>query len=657
MKKTIIIFLIFLFLPGILYARNEDEPVIKMEEVVVTGTRYQQRLEKIPAHVSVITSKQIQEIGAQSVPDALRSMGGILVRDLSGNGNNQMVDMGGFGETADRHVAVMVNGRRVNPIDQSGIRWTTIPIENIERIEILHGSGSVLYGDNAVGGVINIITRDWEREIHLSSEVSRGNLDSRKGQASVSFGKERFGVYAGINKYKTDGYRERSESDRYNLYSKIRYDALDNVSVFFETSTGEASYELPGSLTEAQRDADREQSVNPSDQGKDKVSYFVYGMEADWGKRGFWNLRLSHREEDRSSDMASWFNYMDFDITTKGLTTQYILESPLAGSKNRLTMGADAYKTDYESWGGFFKGAKTNHFDHCRKTASLYAQDEFNITDSLLLNTGARYEGPDTDLNASVAGTLTRAEFDESEWAWNVGLAYSFRPQSKVYARIYRSYRYPVVDEYTNLFTGAVNTSLEQETSMGYEAGLRLSLADCLVFDLRGYRLDVDNEITWNNLTNQNENLDATRHIGGEIELRYNPLSYLSFYCNAGYTDARHTKGDYDGKQVPLIPEWKGNGGMELNLESGLKCRLQLNYIGERYFGNDYSNTQKEMDGYQTVDIYASYNYRFLEFFLNASNIFGEEYSDFGFYNSWSKTFNYYPMPEAVYFGGVRINF
>ncbi|MBN2062841.1 MAG: TonB-dependent receptor, partial [Deltaproteobacteria bacterium] len=165
MKEKMFIVLIFMLLlmPGLSPAQGKaDERAVTMEEVVVTGTRFEREIDKIPAHVSVITADEIKSSGAQTVPDALRKLGGISIRDLNGNGNNQMVDIGGFGETADRHVAVVINGRRVNPIDQSGIRWSLIPMDNIERIEVLYGSGAVLYGDNAIGAVINIITKDAE---------------------------------------------------------------------------------------------------------------------------------------------------------------------------------------------------------------------------------------------------------------------------------------------------------------------------------------------------------------------------------------------------------------------------------------------------------------------------------------------------------------
>ncbi|MBW2017844.1 MAG: hypothetical protein JRJ01_13565, partial [Deltaproteobacteria bacterium] len=89
--------------------------------------------------------------------------------------------------------------------------------------------------------------------------------------------------------------------------------------------------QFPGSLTEAQMDRNRKQSVNTGDEGMDGETTFVAGVEADWGEGGQWNLHISHRNENRDSDMASWWSYMTFNVRTNGLTTQYVLDRPLVG--------------------------------------------------------------------------------------------------------------------------------------------------------------------------------------------------------------------------------------------------------------------------------------------------------------------------------------
>ncbi|MFH1488598.1 MAG: TonB-dependent receptor [Pseudomonadota bacterium] len=651
--------LMILCLSGLSLAETggKKDPLVTMDEVVVTGTRFEQKTEKIPAQVAVISAGEIRASGARSVPEVLRNLGGVMVRDLNGNGNNQIVDMGGFGASADRHVAVVINGRRVNPIDQSGVRWTLIPVENIERIEVLYGSGSVLYGDNAMGGVINIITKEWSGVQQVEAEGAIGNQDTMKGQVRVDFGKTPLGVQLDFSTYTTDGYRERSETDRRHFHGKITSDVTDEVTLFFEMDAGKADFHFPGSLAEAQQDHDRKQAVNLEDEGKDQDISAVMGLRADWGEKGRWNFTFSHRNEDRESDLASWWSYMDFDVSTTGVNSQFILEKPWAGHDNRLTLGMDFYDTEYDAYRGPFKSARTNHYDHSKTTLAGYIQDEFNLTEALLLNAGLRYEKPWIDLSSAIGGSLTEDTYDEGEWAMNLGIAYSFQPQSKIYGRIYRSFRYPVVDEYTSLFTGAINSELKQETSIGYEAGIRFAISPQFVSNLRVFWMDVDDEIAWNSLTNRNENLDETRHRGGEVGFRYQAISKLTLFAGGAYTNAEFAKGANKGKNIPLVPEWTANTGVEYLFPFGLKTRVQYNFVSERYFGDDLENAQKKMSDYQTVDMYLSYRYKILEVFFNATNIFGEKYTDFAFYSAFANSFNYYPMPEAVYMGGVKITF
>ena len=139
--------------------RDDGHSPTALPEVVVTGTRTAEEIQKVPASISVITAADIQRSSAKTAVDLLRREEGIVVRDLLGNGKAAQVDLRGFGETASSNTLVLVDGRRTNEIDLSGVDWAQIPVEQIERIEVLRGPGSVLYGDNAAAGVINIITK------------------------------------------------------------------------------------------------------------------------------------------------------------------------------------------------------------------------------------------------------------------------------------------------------------------------------------------------------------------------------------------------------------------------------------------------------------------------------------------------------------------
>src|SRR4030043_625099 len=158
--KLIICILSLITFYFLLFTLSFAAEEIKLEEVVVTATRYEEQPSKVSSNITVITEKDINSSSAQNIPELLRTEIGIQVNDITGNRRNYTVDLRGFGETASLNTLVLVDGRRINQPDLSGVDWTEIPLERVKRIEIIRGGrGSILYGDNTTGGVINIIKK------------------------------------------------------------------------------------------------------------------------------------------------------------------------------------------------------------------------------------------------------------------------------------------------------------------------------------------------------------------------------------------------------------------------------------------------------------------------------------------------------------------
>ena len=648
---------------------GETDDVVLVDDVIITASRSEQANEKIAAQVTVITAEDIRATGAQSVPDALKNLGGVFVSDLNGNGFNQTVDMGGFGDTSARHVAVLVDGVKMNPIDISGISFISIPIDNVERIEVFHGGNSVLYGGDAMGGVVNIITQKAEDGVHGWMQGGIGSHETVKGAAGLSFISGKFGGKVGGSFYDTDGYRDRSNGSRESVDAALSFDPWDALGLTFSVDATTADYEYPGSLSLTQLNEDRKQAANLEDEGESREENYILSIKTDFNTFGRLDIDLSCRNYDRQDNMVSWntplwgyYGYYDYDYTTLGATPQYVLDHSIFGKQNRLTIGVEYYDTDYDAWNGDSTAPSPVYtYDHDQRSLGFYIQEEFSFMDQLVLNLGARYEDFDTRLTSSLDDDT---DIDEDEWAWNLGLAYAFAPKSKVYARVYQAFRFPKVDEFMVLSTGDVNEDLTHETSRGYETGARyVGMDNRLRVDFRLFRFDVDDEIFWNDVAYMNENISETRHQGGEINLRFQVTDLFALFGGGGYTDAEVTSGSYqgnslNGKQIPLVPKYKANLGVEFHFSFGLTARCQYNYLGERYGGTDYTNECEKLDSAGTVDFYLIYPYKKVEFFLSGTNIFDEEYNNGYRGTSYGYGYEYYyPMPEAVYFAGVRISF
>ena len=134
-------------------------PSQRLEPIVVTASRYMESSLDVSKNVTVIDENAIEQSGARNVPELIETQTGIVVRDWLGNGKTVNVDMRGFGERAESNTLVLIDGRRTNQIDMSGADWAQISVNSVEKIEIVRGPQSVMYGDNAAGGVINIVTK------------------------------------------------------------------------------------------------------------------------------------------------------------------------------------------------------------------------------------------------------------------------------------------------------------------------------------------------------------------------------------------------------------------------------------------------------------------------------------------------------------------
>src|SRR5581483_527248 len=161
------------------------EPSQQFESVIVTATRSEQPQNRLPAAMTVITRADIERSGAHTLAEALRGVaGGQISGDFYGDGSSAVIDMRGFGVGANATTLVLVDGRRLNNPDIAPPDLASISLESVERIEIIQGSAGTLYGDQAVGGVVNIVTRQAAK---LAGDVrlEGGSYSGQRASGSI----------------------------------------------------------------------------------------------------------------------------------------------------------------------------------------------------------------------------------------------------------------------------------------------------------------------------------------------------------------------------------------------------------------------------------------------------------------------------------------
>ncbi|MBW1850428.1 MAG: TonB-dependent receptor [Deltaproteobacteria bacterium] len=653
---------------------EENEAETTMKTVVVTATRIEQEVQRIAANVTVIDQEDIKNSNANNVPDLLRSEEGIQVRDLMGNGKSAQVDLRGFGETGPYNSSVLVDGRRVNEIDLSGVDWTQIPLEQIERIEIVRGTGTVLYGDNAVGGVINIITKRPSKGLSYSAEAIVGSYGRNKELISISGGSGDIAASLFASYDSTNGYRDDSGFRTKDIGGKVVFDPTENLSFNLSGSYHEDDYALPGPLTEFEYNADRQANMNPLDGGNTEDYYLKTGVDLELGEYGNIVADLSYRNRDNDSwfpDPSGVFPQgSELNVETWSITPRYILNNEIFNCSNTFIAGVDLYWAEQKinSSGGFNTPITTltGVADIERDSSGFYLNDEFSIFDNLILSVGARYERVKYDLSKTDLSPFPLAPLDETitdrENAYSAGLTYLYGDKSSAFIRANRSFRFPLTDEvvYIDWVSWKImaNTDLKPQTGKHYELGINHSFNSDTSGNVTFFRAEIKNELFYNPSTFENTNHPETIHQGIEVGGKTELFRMLTFYGNYTYEKAEFEKDPYKNNEIPAVPKHKGNLGVRVHgTVPGFIFSADYHYVGSSYLISDQENNFKKLDHYHCIDARVSYEWKMLNAFVGVNNITNEEYSEYAVMDTFLTGRNFYSAPERNWLAGLEIAF
>jgi iron complex outermembrane recepter protein len=684
MKKGIRLFVLAIAVsfPCLAYPQEVKKPkesIVTMDEIVVTGTRSEEKIERIPVNVTVIGEKEIANSNAKNVPDLLRSQEGIVVRDLLGNGKTTQVDLRGFGESAPSNTLVLVDGRRINEIDLSGVDWTQIPVEQIKRIEIVRGAGTVLYGDNAPGGVINIITKTPSEKWTASAGTSLGSYGYNNEVFSVSGGHGKVAASLFGNYQSTDGYRENNEFRAKNLGGKIVFDPADWLSFDLSGNYHSDKSGLPGALTVEQFNSNPRMTNFPFDEAKTSDGYLKLGSNLDFGTSGNLVADLAYRDRDANSKFVGQFGTFlsDSDIETWAFTPRYIWNGNLLDRKNTLIGGVDLYQAKQNTNSLFGNPPAPSGMAEVQKeSVGFYVNDEIALLESLFLTLGARYESVHYDLsNTPLTGfpvppPALSQTVSESEPAYVAGLSYVYSGQSSAFIRVNRSFRFPNTDELIEFdqFTGQpqVNSDLKPQTGVHVDLGVRHFFTPLIQANVTLFHAKIKNEIyfdpTPSPFIGTNTNYPETLHQGVELGCKADLLEKLTLFGNYTYEQAAFDGGIFDGKDIPAVPRNKFNLGFQIHdVVPGALFTAVYNYVGESFLISDLANQFQKLESYYTIDLRISYAWKWINCFFGVNNITNQKYSQYGLVGQYPfgtpQQPLLYPATDRNWLGGIELSF
>ena len=639
--------------------QKDDISPITMGEVVVTATRYEEKTSSVPSHVSVITEEDIKNSTARNVPDLLRTQTGIQVNDITGNGRNFTVDLRGFGETAGLNTLVLVDGRRINEPDLSAADWTLIALDRVKRVEIIRGGrGSVLYGDNASGGVINIITKEGEA-FRAGAEIAGGSYDTFRGNASVSGSAHNFSYAFSGSYLDSDGYRDNSDTDPKDFGGNLSYYVSDKFRFNLSGDYHDDKTGLPGAIKKSEfvQGVSRRDTVNPEDFSDTEDYYIKGGPEFYFLTDSLFKVDASFRKRDfKSFATFSGGSFTgDTEIKTTAVSPQLVLREKIAGLDNNLTMGFDYSdaEEDITNTVLFFGFLSEGKFDLGKKNYGYYLYDDISLLDNLSLSGGYRHDRAEFDFKPSIPD---HKNIDED--LFTGGINYNFYKDSSAYLSFSRSFRYPLLDELFSFTMNTINTNLKHQESDDYEIGIRHSFNETLYGNINVFRIDTDDEIFYNPATFSNKNLNhKTRRDGVEVSLTkiFERVTLSGSYT---FTDAEIKGGIWKDNEVPNVPRHKASLDTVFDLGRGWTVAVNGIYIDERPFISDFANAFDDQEDYVLINTRVRYAWKHVSAFLDINNITDENYSEYGVLGGFPVLEEaFYPSPEINFLVGLSADF
>jgi iron complex outermembrane receptor protein len=635
--------------------------------VVVSASRFEQSSSDIPALVEVITKQQIKESGVVSIPEALSQIGNLNVRNLNGGqlGIGATVDMRGFGANANDNTLILVDGQRMNPIDSGSVRWESIPMNSIERIEILNGGGSVQYGDKAVGGVINIITRsDQVSPASISATVGSFGTAIASGNYGKKFNDTKFDLnFSAVN---SDGWRDNGQASQGVANVGLTH-YLGKVDKFFWISSfNSQSYGTPGGV------------LGEVGQGNPRATKWN-NVGDKTVTNGVSNLIGFVKSIDGQSLIEVDFNYRDSGATqyTPNLSAKTTTYDKWSYNLNpRLKkawqdFGESVFGFDYSQAMGSFVTNTGNVQKANLTNQSYYLTHRIPLSQQLDLLGGFRKQTQDAVAYDLVGGTASNANKEQSANASDLALNYKYGPSdvNKVFVRANNSYRFANIDEYwgwdpidySRVFSGI----LAPQKNNTLELGGDWLLTGNQKFGASVYQMDSSNEIRYDHATGTNINSADIRRYGFTANALLNVAKNWTLSPKINLQSAKYSAGSFDGKNVALVPKITSSLGLAYKPKSSTTYTGYLNYVGSQYYDGDESNSLNKMPSFTTVDLAATYKYGSWESALRLKNIFDKRYANYGGYgfvhlapgNNYGNSYYYYPADPRAIFISTRYTF
>lgn len=640
---------------------DRDDVGVALDTVVVSAPSEAGSLRTAPHSVTVFTRARIEQSAAGDLGALLSEAANVQFRSFYGGDKRGSVDIRGMGDTAGSNVLILVNGQRLNEIDLSGADLASVPIDQIERIEIVRGGGGVRYGDGAVGGVVNIITREAGSAERFGARVglAAGSYARREALAEVYGRAGDLFVRAETRDVDTDGYRENNGYAGHDRAIELRFvpERLSVLDLGLRAAVHRDRYGMPGPVSRRDflaGEAARRAASPSGGEGETEDRSLRLRAELDLESAGRLELSWFGRSRHNPYTLAS----------TPGLIEsrqrEFNARYSVTLGPQTLTLGTQRLWGDYQRFDGEDGVLGTKRKLGTLKRRAWYLEEVLRLPGRATLTLGYRkgltesrqqnqlyarscvtFFPPTGCVNSYEADPDPNAAFDQrNTWhhrAQEIGLSWRPTDAITIFLSQSRHYRGPNLDE-----LALADPDLKPQHGVTLEQGLRVTPGGGVTLSLTAFNMRNTDEIYYgrNELglsVNRNHEW-RTRRLGYELEADWIASPQWRFNLAAGYVRPRFEGADAD---IPHVARKTATLRVTWTPSSAWSTTATLRHVGGRFDGNDTTNAEYvPLPAYNVVDLATRYRTGSVSLSVTVSNLFNKVYST----QAYSET--YYPMPD-----------
>jgi len=626
-----------------------------LQPITVYGSRFQETIENALPQTTIITSTEIEKSGLTNVSEILQKIGNLPVKtDLRG-GNNVSIDLRGYGDAADNNVVVLLDGVRLSEDEGSPARISMIPVEVIDHIEVQKGGSSVLYGNGATSGFINIITKKYVKDqTILTGGIGSFNSLNSSIYASKKVNDVNFSLFGKTNN--TDNYRDNNKNNERTAGSVITWSPSDRTSAGIRVFVNEERSQQPGALPSIYLNTNPKQTQVPGYKSDFEINSSNITL---FGSHKIDDVEFSADLSSRKKETTWAYNYNASTVATSGYSASY--PTAFGNTNSETTTNAFSPRAkvnnfliknnsliigyDWSRWNLNSSGVKNDTFvptsksinqnTAATKSEAIYFYDDWKITESDRLIIGGRRQlfdqtglliygaTPSYPFSEGTYGHQMRQYLNAYEIQYSKKLMHGF----ETYIKQGNSFRLPTADDNLARLTA---DPLKPQISHDQEIGLKW-LNSKNVARLSFFKSELTDEIVY---SGGNKNEVPTIKKGVDASLIHKYSSMFTARINLQIVNAEIYQGINAGKQTPGVAQGTGGVGLETKLKNNHTIDIAIRGASSRFASEDTGNTQDKTAGYIVGDLSYIIKEESWTWVARMNNVLDKQYADYSIYKS-----------------------